>query len=216
MNNGRSACRFEHPHSYQEFFMRTSATITGCFALLAIGYALGASQILSPGRLMAQGGKGKSKPGADPQAAPPLSDETKTKIKAAADALKTAMEALVAEGRYDSAIKGTNAFAVLTGGNNSRNDLKSRGGVDPETFAALYAGLAADSVIIDLGRDPEGRLTYKNRVVQMYPISAIRGAYARRADITGEDLLPSMVDDSTKSKPAKKTEPSEEETEEVK
>ena len=196
--------------------MRTSATITGCLALLAIGYALGASQILAPGLLLAQGGKGKSRPGADSQAAPPLSDETKTKIKAAADALKTAMEALATEGRYNSAIKGTNAFAVLTGGDNSLNDIKSRGGVDPETFAALYAGLAADSVIIDLGRDPEGKLTYKNRVVQMYPISAIRAAYARRADITGEDLLPSMIDDSTKSKPAKKTEEPDEPTEEEK
>jgi len=196
--------------------MRTSATITGCLILLGIGYALGASQILSPGLLLAQGGKGKSKTGADSPAAQPLSDETKTKIKAAADALKAAMEALQGEGRYDSAIKGTNAFAVLTGGGNSLADLKSRGGVDPETFAALYAGLASDSVIVDLGKDPEGKLTYKNRVVQMYPISAIRAAYARRADITGEDLLPSMVDDSAKSKPAKKTDTPDEGTEEDK
>jgi hypothetical protein len=196
--------------------MRTSATITGCFALLTIGYALGASQILSPGLLLAQAGKGKSRPGADSQAGQPLSDETKTKIKAAADALKTAMEALVAEGRYNPAIKGTNAFAVLTGGSDSMRDLQSRGGVDPETFAALYAGLAADSVIIDLGRDPEGKLTYRGRVVQMYPISTIRAAYARRADITGEDLLPTMIDDSTKSKPAKKTEEPDEPTEEEK
>jgi hypothetical protein len=195
--------------------MRTSAKITGCFALLAIGYALGASQILTPGLLLAQGGKGKSKL-ADSQSAQPLTDETKTKIKAAADALKAAMEALAAEQRYNSAIKGTNAFAILSGGDNSLADLKSRGGVDPETYAALYAGLASDSVVVDLGKDPKGRLTYKNRVVQMYPISVIRAAYARRADITGEDLLPSMIDDSAKSKPAKKTEPTEDEPEEEK
>jgi hypothetical protein len=194
--------------------MRKSATIAGCFALLAIGYAIGASQVLSPGLLLAQGGKGKSRPGAD--APPPLSEETKTKIKAAADALRTAMEALITEGRYNSAIKGTNAFAVLTGSDNSLKDLQSRGGVDPETFAALYAGLASDSVIVDLGRDPEGRLTYKNRVVQMYPISVIRAAYARRADITGEDLLPTLVDDSAKSKPAKKTDEPDETTDEEK
>jgi hypothetical protein len=50
----------------------------------------------------------------------------------------------------------------------------------------------------------------------MYPISVIRSAYARRADITGEDLLPSMVDDSAKSKPTKKTETPDEGTEEDK
>ena len=41
--------------------------------------------------------------------------------------------------------------------------------------------------------------------------SAIRGAYARRADITGEDLIPAAIDDSSKSKP-KKTEPKEEDS----
>jgi hypothetical protein len=190
--------------------MRTSVKITGGLALLTIGYALGASQILSPGVLLAQG-KGKTK-GADAQTAQPLSDETKTKIKAAADALKAAMEALQAEGRYDSAIKSVNTFAVLSGGGNSVEDLKRGvGGVDPETFAALYAGLATDQIIVDLGRDAEGRMTYKNRVVRMYPVSVIRRAYASRADITGEDLLPAAVEEPSKSKP-KKTEPTEEES----
>ncbi len=190
--------------------MRTSAKITGGLALLTIGYALGASQILSPAALLAQG-KGKSKGGGDAQAAQPLSDETKTKIKAAADALKAAMEALQSEGRYESAIKSVNAFAVLSGGGNSAADLAGGGGVDPETFAALYAGLATDQVVVDLGRDAEGKLTYKNRVVRMYPVSVIRGAYARRADITGEDLLPTAVEESPKSKP-KTTEAKEEES----
>jgi hypothetical protein len=191
--------------------MRTSVKITGGLALLTMGYVVGASQILSPGVLLAQG-KSKTKAAADAQAAAqPLSDETKTKIKAAADALKAAMEALQSEGRYDSAIKGVNAFAVLSGGGNSLEDLKRGvGGVDPETFAALYANLATDQVVVDLGRDAEGRMTYKNRVVRMYPVSVIRAAYARRADITGEDLLPA-TEEPSKSKP-KKTEPTEDES----
>jgi hypothetical protein len=81
--------------------------------------------------------------------------------------------------------------------------------VDPETFGALYSGLATDAVIVDLGRDSENRLTYKGRVVRMYPISVIRAAYARRSDITGEDLLPA-VDDGSKKPAKKKAEPSEE------
>jgi hypothetical protein len=198
----------EDPFPTQEFVM-TSVKITGGLVLLAVGYCLGASQILSPGMLLAQG-KGKSK-AENAQAIQPLTDETKTKIKAAADALKAAMEALTAEGRYESAIKGVNSFSVLGGGGNSLADLKAGNGVDPETFAALYAGLATDQVVVDLGKDAEGRLTYKNRVIRMYPISAIRGAYARRAEITGEDLLPTALDDSTKAK-SKKPDPTEEES----
>src|SRR5258708_5032351 len=91
----------------------------------------------------------------------------------------------------------------MTGGGNWVAALKSVGGVDPETFAALYAGLASDTVIVDLGRDPDGKLTYKGRVVRMYPVSAIRAAYARRSDITGEDLLP-MTAETGKSKTPKK------------
>ena len=201
----------KHAYSSKESSMRTSVKVTGGLALLTIGYVVGASQILSPAVLLAQG-KGKSKAAADAQSAEQLSDETKTKIKAAADALKAAMEALVAENRYESAIKSVNAFAVLSGGGNSLGDLKAgAGGVDPETFAALDAGLATDQVVVDLGRDAEGRMTYKNRVVRMYPVSVIRGAYARRAEITGEDLLPTATEEPSKSKP-KKTEPTEDES----
>ncbi len=193
--------------------MRTSVTITSGVALLMLGYCLGASQLLSPAALFAQGNKAKAKaPGESADQG--LSDETKTKIKAASDALKAAMDALDAEGRYkESAIKGVNSFIVLSGGGNSLEDLKSANGVDPETFAALYAGLATDQVAPDIGRDAERRLTYKNRVIRMYPISAIRAAYARRGDITGEELLPAATDDGAK-KPAKKPDATEEKTEE--
>jgi hypothetical protein len=164
--------------------------------------------------LLAQAGRGKGKAGAQASAPQPLTEESKTKIKAAADALKAAMESLQAESRYDEqAVKGINAFAVLTGGNNSVRDLQSGGGVDPETFAALYAGLASDKIIGDLGRDAEGKLTYKGRVVRMYPVSVIRAAYAHRSEITGEDLLPAAVDDAAKAK-AKKAADTEEKKDE--
>ncbi|MBS0263195.1 MAG: hypothetical protein JSS02_14720 [Planctomycetes bacterium] len=189
--------------------MRTSITITSGVALLLVGYFLGASQLLSPTSLFAQGAKAKPGDAGDTG----LSDETKAKIKTAADALKAAWDALEAEGKLkESATKGVNAFTVLTGGGGTFDDLKSASGVDPETFAALYAGLASDKVAVDLSRDPEGKLTYKGRVIRLYPISAIRMSYARRADITGEELIPT-VDDGTK-KPAKKTDTEEEATEE--
>jgi hypothetical protein len=189
--------------------MRTSITVTSGVALLLIGYIAGGLHLLSPAALLAQGGK--TRPGADTQAQP-LSDETKAKIKAAADALKAAQEALEAEGRYGtSAVKGVNAFAILSGGGSSMDDLKTTHNVDPETFGALNAGLASDAVVVDLGRDAENRLTYKGHVIRMYQISRIRAAYAQRSEITGEDLIP-MIEDS--SKPKKKVEPSEDATEE--
>lgn len=193
--------------------MRTSTTITGCLALLTIGYVVGASQVLSPANLLAQGSKAKSKV-SDGQAPPALSDECKTKIKAAVDALNAAKEALQSEGRYESAIKGVNTFMVLTGGGNALNDLKSNGGVDPETFAALYAGVASDSVVGELGRDSDNKLTYRGRVVRMYPKSVIVSAYARRAEISGEDLLPAAASDSSKPKAKKKADDEDEKTEE--
>jgi hypothetical protein len=194
--------------------MRTTATITGSLVLLTIGYALGASHIFSPAILLAQGGRGKGKTQSDAAAAQPLTEESKTKIKAATDALKAAMESLQTEGRFEeSAVKGVNAFGVLTGGNSSLKELQSGGGVDPETFAALYAGLATDKVVVDLGHDADGKLTYKGRVIRMYPISAIRAAYARRSEVTGEDLLPTAVDDAAKAR-AKKSADTEEKKDE--
>jgi hypothetical protein len=37
----------------------------------------------------------------------------------------------------------------------------------------------------------------------MYPISAIRAAYLRRAEVTGEDLLPTVVDEAARAKAKK-------------
>lgn len=180
--------------------MRKFVSVLSGLFLLAAGYILGASQILSPVALFAQADKEAKAPAANQ---PNITDETRAKIKAAADALKAAMEALAEEQQYNSATKGMNAFAILSGGNNSLKDLKSGAVVDPETFAALYAGLAADSVVADLGRDPDGRLTYKGSVIRMYPIVNLKKVYANRAAITAEDIVPAGSDDDA-AKPKKK------------
>lgn len=184
--------------------MRKSVSVVGGLFLLLAGYVIGASQILSPAALFAQGENEKAETPAAPAAnQPSISEETRAKIKAAADAMKAAMEALSEEQQYNSATKGMNAFAILSGGNNSLKDLKSGAVVDPETFAALYAGLAADSVVADLGRDPDGRLTYKGTLIRMYPIVRLKGVYANRAAITGEEIVPVTEDDAkSKKKPA--------------
>jgi hypothetical protein len=183
--------------------MRTSVTILGSVALLTAGYVAGASQLLSPAILVAQTDAAKTP--ADAKAGVTISEESKIKIKAASDALRLAMDSLVDEGKYLPATKGMNVFAILTGGVNAMRDLETSAVVDPETFAALYANLATDNVAVELGRDADGRLTYKNKVIRMYPVSSLRNRYAIRGDITGEELLPTAPDISGKGKDAQKS-----------
>ena len=56
-------------------------------------------------------------------------------------------------------------------------------GVDPETFAGLYAGQAIAKFGKDLKTDERGRLTYKDKVVRMYSISRIKKLYSSRAKL---------------------------------
>jgi hypothetical protein len=64
-------------------------------------------------------------------------------------------------------------------------DLESGRGVDPETFAALYADLAAGNLRADIERDSQGRLTYKNKVIRMYPIATLKQRFALRRQLAG-------------------------------
>jgi hypothetical protein len=125
----------------------------------------------------------------EPEAGP--SEETAKKIQAANEALKGAVEALKNESRYTVATKSINVYGVMTGGLNAMDDLESGRGVDPETFAALYAGEANDEVAQHLSKDEEGRLTYKNRVIRIYPVSRLKKLSAQRLVLTGEAQLPS-------------------------
>lgn len=146
--------------------------------LLALGYALGTLNVFALPFAGAQ-----DEPVQPAESA--LSEEAKTKVKAANEALLSAMTTLQAEQLYNPAIKGINAFAVTVGGIDAIADLESGRGVDPETFAGLYAGDAVDEVAQHLGRDEEGRLTYKNRVVRLYPISRLKRMLAERARLAG-------------------------------
>jgi len=180
---------------------RSVTVLAGCLLLLA-GYFLGASQALQMPSLWAQGSKTADarKPAVE------LSDDAQAKIKAAADALKAAAEALQNDSRYEPAIKGINTFFVLTGGGNGVKELEEGAIVDPETYAALYADLATDAVAVHLGRDAEGHLTYKNKRIRVYPVGELQRRYAIRAELTGEELTSSKSgagDDTkaTKGKP---------------
>lgn len=154
--------------------MRTRNQSLVAVGLVAFGYVLGSSGVVTPTALRAQN-----------EAEGP-SEETRGKIRGAHDALSAAMTALEAEKLYVPAMKGTNAFAVLSGGADAKQDLETGRGVDPETFAALYADQATDEITAHLSKDEQGRLTYKGKVVRMYPISRLKKMFAERAKLSGE------------------------------
>ena len=155
--------------------MRTMIRCGLACALLAVGYVLGSIGAFSTA-LRAQ-----------ETSADNVSEGARSKISAAYDALNEAMQVLEGERRYESVTHGVNAFSILVGGVNAREDLESGRGVDPETYVALYAGLANDEIAAELQKDDKGRLTYKNKVIRIYPISKLQRLYADRQRLTGEE-----------------------------
>ena len=153
-------------HRYRNLF--------GMLALVGLGYILGATQAVRFPLAFAQESLGTP------------SDESIKKIEDANDKLKSALESLRQEGLYKPVINGLNSYAVLAGGLDSRRDLEEGKGVDPVTFAALYAGDALDEIAVDISRDEEGRLTYKNKVVRIYPVSRLKKIHQQRQILTGE------------------------------
>ena len=113
-----------------------------------------------------------------------IQEDTANKIREANRTLAEAMEALRADGMYDSVTDSPNSFLILSGGGNAREDLDSGRGVDPETFAALYAGQAVPEIQTLLGQDSEGRITYNNDVVRIYSKSRLQRVYANRKKLT--------------------------------
>jgi hypothetical protein len=140
-------------------------------SLLGAGYLLGSFDAFEARPLTAQ----------EPELS--VAKDTAEKIRAADLALREASDALRSEGRYESATDSVNAFLVMCGGGDARADLESGTGVDPETFAALYAGQAIPDIADLLDRDEENRLTYNGQVVRMYSKARLQRLYAERTKI---------------------------------
>ena len=157
--------------------MRRTTTILSGLLVFAAGYVAGTSQ-WTPTRAAA------AFDDATPAAAVELAEDTQSKIHNAKLALQDAMDALESEGRYTAITDGLNAFLILSGGGNAMEDLESGHGVDPETFAGLYAGQAIAEVDDHLARDDQNRLTYKGKVVRMYSQSRLEQAYSIRTRLT--------------------------------
>lgn len=186
--------------------MRRFSVILSGSGLLLIGYLLGSTGLMAPQSLRAEAEQKKEaeqkdsdlttppqKTDADKPAEAPAqvqpqgpSKLTLEKIQAAYDALADAADALEKEGYYRAATKEVNVFAVLSGGVDAVNDLQSGNGVDPETFAAIYAGTIKPEVQELLQRDSSNHYTYDGKLVQMYPVSELRRRFIIRAQLTGQ------------------------------
>lgn len=187
--------------------MRNWSQWVAALGLVGFGYVLGASGVTGSVSLWAQAdAQDPAAATAQPGAA---SEDAQKKITTAFDAVKAAREALEAESLYAPATKSMNVFGVLSGGLNALEDLETGRGVDPETFAALYADLGTEEVKTKLTKDDKGRLVYNGKLVQMYPISRLRKMFDARAALSGEKPA---ADGSAPAKP--KAEAAEETTEE--
>ena len=152
-------------------------------ALFAGGYFLGTQNAFERSDANAQG------LGADPDGM----DEVEIAITEANDAIKKVADLLEQDGRHVSASKTPNVSAILSGGVDAVSDLETGRGVDPETFAALYAEQATDEVAPHLDKDELGRLTYKGKVVRLYSISKLKKLYKMRMQYSGAEDEPAAT-----------------------
>ena len=109
-----------------------------------------------------------------------LPEEAANEIRAVNRALQSAAEEMERSQAYVPATDGVNALLLLSGGGNALEDLEKGTGVDPETFAALYAEMAVPEVKQNLSVDDEGRLLYKGRIVRMYSKSRLKEMFENR------------------------------------
>ncbi len=156
-------------------------------ALVGVGYFLGTSDVLQPSHTSAQPPSANED---EQNQAIPLANETVQQIQMASEVLTQAMETLRLEGRYNPAAVPMNPFLILTGGGDAIEDLEQGNGVDPITFAQLYAGMAMREVGDEITRDEQNRLLYKGRLIRMYSIERLQKRYEMHQRILEKRVLP--------------------------
>jgi len=147
-------------------------TLAFGLAMLLVGYWAGSGTSLEFATLTAQDGDSG------------LSEDTAAKVQAAHEALETAMDALQQDEKYEGLSEGPNAYLILSGGGSAMEDLTSGLGVDPESFAALYAKQVKPEVLDALTTDDQGRLLYNEQLVRLYSRTRLEKTFAERAKLS--------------------------------
>lgn len=158
--------------------MRVSKWSCLSILLFAVGYLAGQQQLLSQQQAAAQEEEEES-------IRSQLSVEANDKLQDVYTSINGATAVLQGESRHRSAIVGFNSFGVTVGGLDAIRDLEEGRGVDPETFAGLYAGLAIEEVSPHIAFNEDGQLTYKDKIVRMYPTSRLKRLYGERLKMAG-------------------------------
>jgi hypothetical protein len=178
--------------------MRAIVRCLFCLSIFLAGYVVGSLQADHPSFLHAD------------QQTEPIPNAIRDRLRDTDRNLGETMQMLQEEKRYVPAIQGLNAFATTVGGIDVIADLESGQGVDPETFAGLYAGQALAEVAENLARDGEGHMTYKNKLVRIYSSTRLRQLFAMRAEFAPagapSSKRPAAAAAKKEAEPAEKTE----------
>ncbi len=165
--------------------MRRAAVVLSGLAVFAAGFVCGHLGSTVPSMLNAQ----QDEPAT-------LSNDGLVAYAKTRKAVADLNDTFIAAGLSTSATSDVNYFSVSVGGIDVQRDLEEGRGVDPETFAALYAfedqELGASGkkervfkrfgvdVSQHLDSDEHGRIRYKQKVVQMYSTERLNQLFERR------------------------------------
>lgn len=149
--------------------MIRTGKLIGAALLLATGYLAGA--VSQPAMLSAV-----SQEGAENE----VGQDVLKAYHSVSKSVKELNSLLSAGGQSTTVTSGVNFFANSVGGVNAEQDLEEGRGVDPETFAALYADLATPRIAEHLDFDELGRLRYKKNVVRIYSRERLKTLFSKR------------------------------------
>lgn len=148
--------------------LRTRSVIAAA-VLFAAGYAFGTSSGQSPRTLQAQ-----------QEDSTQYSQDVLQAYHKAHKSVREVTNLFVAGGQSTSASGGLNFFAASVGGIDAEKDLEEGRGVDPETFAGLYADMATPKIAEHLDHDEQGRLRYKKNVIRIYSRERLKQLFDKR------------------------------------
>lgn len=151
-------------------------TVVSGLILFAAGYATATLNGFAPSQIEAT----QDAAAQDAAAQGQLSEDALKAYKKVSKAIRELNNLYVASGESTSAFDGVNYFAASVGGINAERDLEEGRGVDPETFAAIYAGKASPKIKENLDRDELGRLRYKKIVIRLYSQERLQMMFKQR------------------------------------
>lgn len=168
--------------------MRRTAVAVSGLVLFAAGFVCGHLDSALPSLLKAQ-----------QEESAVLSNDALVAYAKMRKAVADLNDTFIAAAFSTSATSDVNYFSVSVGGIDVQRDLEEGRGVDPETFAALYAfedqELGATGrkervfkrfgvdVSQHLDSDEHGRVRYKKKVVQLYSTERLNQLFARRDEL---------------------------------